>query len=561
MNPGKITNNFITSPDGKKIIYYDFDKDGQFASCDISSGEWDRDVSRQVHSRFLHNNSFISPADSSIVQMFGYGFHLYTNKAYIRSREMSVTSCTLDSIAPRYLSSVYVSPEQMKAYVLGGRGNRTGIQEYGIESFSDLWEVDLNNFECTCITPYIDTENEIATPTFYMDRDSQTITGLFFFPGKSNTALHLRTIDIKDNSSRIAGNDIPFLFIDKDSFADIYINEESGDCYAIVADRESERFRAKIYRISLPVVSSCDMKQEDSPWYLFLISAVAVCIFSCGAAILLIRRRNGKNPDNVTSEENAADANSDSLEPVSDDIDYTAPGIYLLNGFRVTDKDGKDISKNFAPTMRLLLSLIILYTQKYGGISNAELKEYLWFDKSDSSYFNNRSVLLHKIRAELEQVTDNLVIKSKNNRWLIETDENVCDYIKATNYLDTIKGAEIEDAENLIAIARRGNLLSFIDFEGFDKFKGEYSDRIIGLLTSLRDSRPAGDNDRIRMSLCECIMLFDTLDEDSLRIICKTLIKHKQITKAQNRFSLFRKEYQKIMDEEFTTSFKEFLKG
>ena len=40
--------------------------------------------------------------------------------------------------------------------------------------------------------------------------------------------------------------------------------------------------------------------------------------------------------------------------------------ILFLGGFQVWDKNGNDITKSFTPTLRYLLILIILYTQKNG---------------------------------------------------------------------------------------------------------------------------------------------------------------------------------------------------
>lgn len=77
----------------------------------------------------------------------------------------------------------------------------------------------------------------------------------------------------------------------------------------------------------------------------------------------------------------------------------TTPGIYMLNGFQVINRDLKDITGKFTPIMRQLLSVIILYSnQNNKGISNIKLKELLWYDKSEESFSNNRSVNIRKIR-------------------------------------------------------------------------------------------------------------------------------------------------------------------
>ena len=91
----------------------------------------------------------------------------------------------------------------------------------------------------------------------------------------------------------------------------------------------------------------------------------------------------------------------------------------MLNGFQVINRDLKDITGKFTPIMRQLLSVIILYSnQNNKGISNIKLKELLWYDKSEESFSNNRSVNIRKIRLLLEEVGDT-EISSANRYWYI----------------------------------------------------------------------------------------------------------------------------------------------
>lgn len=561
----KITNNFIVSPDGKRIIYYDFDQDGVFSEYDIEKGEWSRPVGRRTFSRSLAHNSFFSPSDSSLVQIFGYGFHIYNNIAYILRKDGSMESVVLDSIPPRYLGAISLDSGGDRLFVLGGRGNRTGIQEYGINTYGDMWEVDLEDFSCSLVAGDIYTDSEVSVPSFYYDRSENIVFGLFFSPDRSNTCLHIRNIDLDTGESVVLGDDIPFFFIDTESYADIMADYDLGECYAVTAERDNDLFRASVYSISLPVLGGYTAEEDEGTGKSGLVMLVLSALAVLTIAFVLLKKRKPAAVQNVVPDDtNEDDTDEDEYGFSIKPADETAPGIYLINGFKVVDRSGNDITKNFTPIMRHLLALIILHTENNSGISNAELKDAFWMDKSEASYYNNRSVLFHKIRLQLGAVGDNISIKSGNGRWIYDdAGQNLCDYLRYHRFMSSFAQVEVteEHISQLVRIAHYGELLTYVQFDGFDKFKAEYTDRMIDLLVKMRDDRQYSRNDALRTELCNCLLLFDALDEESLRIRCRILIRHKHIGKAHALFRNFVKEYQKYMGEEFEGTFNEFVRN
>ena len=63
-----------------------------------------------------------------------------------------------------------------------------------------------------------------------------------------------------------------------------------------------------------------------------------------------------------------------------------------------------------------------------------------------------------------------------------------------------------------------------MQFDWVDSFKADYSDSMIDLLSRLRDSKQFVGNDNLRIQISNCILRFDSLDEESVRVKCRALV-------------------------------------
>lgn len=212
--------------------------------------------------------------------------------------------------------------------------------------------------------------------------------------------------------------------------------------------------------------------------------------------------------------------------------------------------------------MRQLLILIILHTDKQsGGISNVEMKEALWSDKSEESYYNNRGVNIRKLRKWLGEIGD-VGIVSTDSCWRLSGDVLLCDYIRYTRYLDAVDAETVTagDLQELVRIACCGTLLPDMRSEWCDRFKASYTDKVILLLGRIRDDKKLNLSPEIRIQLADAILLFDSLDEDSIRVKCQALIQLKRHGIAEKVFNIFSQEYKRLMGEDFRYSFDRFIK-
>lgn len=586
----RITNQFLFIPMKEKdsqLVYYDFEKpDGENLSFfNFQTKSWSIPIQRKRQSSYTQHNRFFNQKDSSIVQILGYGFHLYTRELNRISLSGEVTKGELpDVIAPRYLSAIGKTDSLI--YIYGGLGNDLGKQEYGVVHYKDLYKLNLNDYSLE--KKWAMPENlcdEVAASTLIVDEVEKGghAKGLFFSSGRFLSFLVLKDLNLENGQETVLGDTIPYTFLDVNSHADlIYLASEKCYYAVTVHQIEGNNYEANIYSIASPVLPLPNvMAQENrSAWWKILF----ICIGVVGLGGIGWRWRNIGRHDKKKvmsilqqemgekeEEQPVLDINNEEeiqendrvYPPFETPVLNTTPGIYMLNGFQVINRDLKDITGKFTPIMRQLLSVIILYSnQNNKGISNIKLKELLWYDKSEESFSNNRSVNIRKIRLLLEEVGDT-EISSANGYWYFLNKGHVYnDYTIANQLMQKMTSLDRvpkEDLEKLLSLASFGQLLPNMQFDWVDSFKADYSDSMIDLLSRLRDSKQFVGNDNLIIQISNCILRFDSLDEESVRVKCRALVDLKRTGMAYTTFDQFTKEYKLILNEDFKYSFEQFI--
>ena len=212
--------------------------------------------------------------------------------------------------------------------------------------------------------------------------------------------------------------------------------------------------------------------------------------------------------------------------------------------------------------MKQLLCILVLYSYRHkGGISNTELKEALWDDKSEESYYNNRGVNIKKLRTCLAEV-GNIEICTSNGTWSLNIEDSKCDWFRYMKEIESIsfKSITVEQICRLVKIASHGPLLSDMRYEWTDRFKAQYTDLMIATLEKVCcDTRHQLSSD-MQIHIADAILTFDSLDEAAVKSKCKALITQKRLGIAESTFKNFTQEYNRLMGEEYSVSFNEFVR-
>ncbi|MDD6363973.1 MAG: bacterial transcriptional activator domain-containing protein [Bacteroidales bacterium] len=536
----RLANDFAVMSDGS-IAYVDVAEKGVVVNR-YDGRAWQGPVNRSSHSLLEHHNSFVNPVDSSFMVMFGYGQHRYFNDLTVISPDGSFRKLKLEEIPPRYLSAVGLGDGC--AYILGGKGNPKGIQEYGIVIYNDIWRLDLSDFTTENLGSFGNEAQEVAADRLIVEDDGRTLVGLFYSPNVFKTALQLKSVDLETGTVTPLGEPLPYDFLDVNSDATLL---RYGDAYhAVLVTKESNAsYLAEMYEIILPVDTGYAHPEtsKGKDRLAVLLSVLASVLLAGICAVLLrfrvrsLRRKKG---------------NEFRVMP-------RAEGVHLLGAFKVMDRAGRDLTPSFTPTMKQLMALLLVTTAEGRGVSNSQMKDALWFDKSEESFFNNRGVNLAKIRKVFAEAGIAMELVSENGIWTVRTSEDLCDFLKATSMMRKMgTGPGDPDFGIILGIASLGPLLPEMRAEWLDKYKENYDGTVADHILRLFDGGRL-DNEQT-VALADAMLEFDSLDENALREKCNALVSLKRTGTARTAFENFTARYKASMGEEYPLSFSEFLR-
>lgn len=228
--------------------------------------------------------------------------------------------------------------------------------------------------------------------------------------------------------------------------------------------------------------------------------------------------------------------------------------ISLFGTFKVTSKDGVDISGKFSPILKELLLLLICNKK---GISSSSLKEILWYDKSEKSANNNRSVYFNKLRSILSEIGNSEIV-GQNGYWKLEVSDISIDYYTFLSILE--KGiVSKNDIRKLLLIVEKGQFITDLDAEWLDPIKSEVSDYVVTILSSYITGLNIKDETNLIIQICDTLFTFDILSEIALEYKCKALKEIGKHTLVKQLYTNYAKEYLALYGEEYSKSFSEIM--
>ena len=369
--------------------------------------QWEQSVPYGPLTEYWHANKFISPADSSLYVVGGYGQLHYKNlvqRYRFGTRQWDTISTTGDTLPPRYLSALGVDAQGKYAYIVGGYGSRTGDQMLDPRNYYDLFRYDIKkhsfkkSFSLKPLTyPFAFANSLVLTAK------PNAWYGLLFPNDSYNSSLQLVEGSLTDSTFRLVGNTIPYSFHDIQSFADLYYSPMSNKLIAVTlfSTTEMDKERAtqvKVYTLNYPpeptdivraVLPAAPIRRW--PWMLtVLLAAVVVAIV--GVIWRMRRTRRLKVAPAPGIGGAATSATSAPVAPVTDATVTTAPAtfgigfagttaaslshagdgghtfahengpqasaIYLFGPFQAFDRDGHDCTRLFTPLLKELFLII-----------------------------------------------------------------------------------------------------------------------------------------------------------------------------------------------------------
>ncbi|HKC37571.1 MAG TPA: hypothetical protein VKB95_15955, partial [Chitinophagaceae bacterium] len=550
-------------PDDKRTVAYDF-----------SNHTWDFIYPRPARmTEYWHSNKFISPRDTSLYTIGGYGYLRYKNlvqRYNFSTKKWDMLTPSGDYFPPRYLSAVGLDAKGEYAYILGGYGSQTGDQMLDPKYYYDLFRYNIkgNSFKKIC---NFKAQNTAFTFANSLVIDSTDYYGLVFSNDRFNSSLQLVKGSFRDSTLYSLGEHIPYNFHDIQSFADLYYSPLSNKLIVVTLfytpnDVKEHRTDVKIYSLNFPPesVSNSSLGEIVRTKINWLVLSLASLVL-LSAFIILIRKKSQKTKKVIFPDEQPAP--KEELQPANRIIAQSfreknpQSSIYFFGQFQVFDKEGNDITRLFTPLLKELFLIISIYTLRNGrGISSEELNEILWHNKSDKDAKNNRSVNIAKLKTILEKI-GNCAVNKKSGFWLFqsENDDVYLDYKQYVSIIHTPQEANKDHLYALLDIIKRGSFLSQTEYNWLDDIKSEISNFVINSCLTLIKSLDNSKDPESMIEISNYIFYFDKLNEDALIYKCKSLILLKRHTLANNVYQKFSKEYKDIYGEDFGKSFHDII--
>lgn len=229
--------------------------------------------------------------------------------------------------------------------------------------------------------------------------------------------------------------------------------------------------------------------------------------------------------------------------------------IYLFGSFQVFDADGEDITKRFSPLLKELF-LLILLNSHHKGISTQNIKDILWFDKTEKSAKNNLFVNIGKLRQQLDMV-GSYELTNKTTSWEIAFNDIYVDYIDYLNHTASASNDPANSVNALVKIGSKGQLLTDCSYAWLDAFKAASTDSIFDRLNGFAQTlSPATDSNQL-LNLCRVMLEFDSLNEHVVELQCRVLIAQGKHLQAKLAFEQFAREYEQLYGSKFEKTFLE----
>ncbi len=580
----------IYDTSGKRLL--DIFIDHKFVNAfSFGSRQWDQNLPYGPLTEYWHANKFISPGDSSLYVVGGYGQLHYKNlvqRYRFGTRRWDTVSTTGDTLPPRYLSALGIDAQGKYAYIVGGYGSRTGDQMLDPRNYYDLFRFDIKKHSFRKVFSLKPLSYPFAfANSLVVTAKPNTWYGLLFPNDSYNSNLQLAEGSLTDSTFRLVGNTIPYSFHDIQSFADLYYSPLSNKLIAVTlfstTELDKERStQVRVYTLNYPpepsdIVASAQPTPpvRRAPWVLALLLA-AVVVVVVGLVIRLNRARRSApaSVGGLTTPATSAPATDSSFagitapafSPAGDghalahETGPQASTVYFFGPFQAFDRDGHDCTRLFTPLLKELFLIITTYTIRNGrGISSEGLNEMLWHDKADKDAKNNRSVNLAKLKPILEKI-GSCAITKESGYWQVQSqDDTYIDYKKAMTLLQETAIPDSQHIHALVHIIKRGPFLLQTEYNWLDDIKSEVSNGVIDRCLGYLRIHDIAENPEFTIEIANCIFYFDQLNEDALTFKCKSLILLKRHNLASNTYLKFVKDYKDIYSAEFDKTFQEII--
>ncbi|MBX3256759.1 MAG: hypothetical protein KF862_21665 [Chitinophagaceae bacterium] len=566
-----VNNNATRMPAGNQAIVnplnnrlYNFDIDEKIVrEYDTAGGDWSKKFSRVTLTEFWQANKFISPVDTCLYIVAGYGQLQYKNmiqRYHFSTGLWDTVKPAGDFFMPRYLAALGMNQTGDTAYIIGGYGSNTGDQTINPRHTYDIIAYSVRNKTFKLLTHLKNPAKQFCfTNSLIIEQGTDHYYALTYPNDRFNSSLQLIRGKLHSDQYELMADSIPYLFYDIESFADLYYDSLSKKLIAVTLHMQKNNTTVvKAYTLDFPpnpvetVVASAATPGGKA--WLYISAGIVVL-----AGLVWVYRQRKKN--NTTSLTGTMPVAPVAMQEAPAEHPAHPPykefsSVFLFGQFEVFDKDGHDITHLFSPLLKEIFLLVLIHTYKDGkGITSEKLFETIWSDKSTKDARNNYSVNSVKLKPILEKIGD-CHIERDSGKLRLEIQDNVVaiDYQRFMELVVQQPVSRTNIAE-LVHLLQRGSFLGQLHYNWLDDIKSEVSELIVDTLLQYLATAGIETDAEFIIKISNAIFLSDQLNEEALAYKCRSLIFLGRHGLAKDAYTRFAKEYHETYGQDFEKTF------
>ncbi len=556
-------NDLFYNPD-KQNLYSYFTAMGKVSVFDLKKNEWAIiDTSKDDEGHYFGSAKFSYPKSNDLYLLGGYGLYAVKNDLFkynFVNKEWEKIKLKKNEMTPRAWFTFGKGFKDGEFLIYGGIGNETGDQEYGLNTYYDLFILSLNDSTITKLKLPKEQKFKYAFlfNDLYLDRKDSSIYFLSQNDEGKSFPVSLNKLDLKTGNVFPVGNKFWIKNDDKWIYSHLHYNKSTNELISVIFDTT----KLEIYAINYPPISESiktfvETESSDNSRLIIILSISAlIAIIVLGYFFIWRKKQN--------SIEQVASQNIKG-ETIQLENRSTRNSIQLFGGFDIYDNEGKDMISDFSPKLKEIFLLILLRSfnhYQHKGITSEELSSIIWPDASPESVKSNRGVAINKIRKLLSDV-EGVDLEFSDKLWFIKMNNSSrCDYLGYLRFCDAAKNGNAvqnNSISSLLNIVKDGEFLKGISYEWLDSLKFAINNEIIKSLKLYFDDHEIQNNAEKLIQLCDVILTFDSVDQDAIKLKIKTLSNTGKLHIAKSTFNLFIAEYKRLYDENYPLTFQEII--
>lgn len=584
--PIRLGMNFYDEAKGK-IYAYELNWAETFvAEMEPKTRTWKMINQNEIDLQMHHHNGLFNPKKQQLLFFGGYGNRRYYN-TFITYDLLQERWDSLhfkgDEIPPRFFAGIAISPDYKLAYIYGGKGNKSGDQNVGIQYYYDFYQLNFETRQIKKLWEHkVPQTNRIPARDMILSEDGKYIYLLAYPEYKPETQLQLYRLSIADGQYEALGDSIPLTSEEIATNVNLYFNKELGEFYCVIQEFEKYgQSGTRIYSLSNPPASLATVNFYDqetgdsskSTLWIYLLSIVCFIIIG-GGLIVIKRKRSAKKKyqvqtttsfqENTVVEAEPASSAASAATKVTEEEEIqetfltdTATtrknGISLFGTFTVIDKTGRDMTYMFSPKIRYIFIYILINSITKDGVLSSDMNNLFWPDKPDDKIKNLKNVTMNHLRKTLQELEGIELTHLKGYFKLILADECYCDYQRFFSLTEEMKRAPQTESgtTELHNILAKGKFLHTIEDNLFDYPKQQVESYTISLLSEQIHTFYKNGRNSVTIRICNILFAIDPLSDIAMTYAICTYRRQSRSEKAIQLYSTFTKEYRKVMDEDY----------